>query len=124
MMDCDSTGPARLDIRLVRGDTVMSITDITVGEDEDTPYDLTGTSAEMEISWGVGDAQEISLTTANGGLVITPLEGRITPVLTEPQSLALPLGKSSRYQLRITWGDGSIETMLVGFFVVAAEVID
>ncbi|YCH23167.1 hypothetical protein M1D96_06585 [Pseudomonas sp. D1-3] len=74
------------------------------------PVDLAGCSAVLLISPEVG--QQIELTTENGGLAIAGL-GRLLLEMTAAQSAAITWTEA-RYNLDITFSDGSVQRWIQG----------
>ena len=70
-----------------------------------TPLDLTGYTAEMVIESTVQTPTiTLTLTTANGGLVIDGPAGKITRHMTAAQTGTLAFSRAGKWQLEITSG--------------------
>lgn len=81
--------------------------------------DLTGCAASMQIRTALGDPSAIlSLTTANGGLLINAPNGTITPVF--PTDGLVP-GRYV-YDLKLVDSGGESFRLLRGFACVSGEV--
>ena len=80
--------------------------------------DLTGCTASMQIRPALGMPAIVSLTTANGGLVLGGTNGTITPVFATD---ALNPGKYV-YDLKLVDSGGEPFRLLQGFVCVSSEV--
>lgn len=88
-------------------------------DDDDVPYDLTGSTFRMDIKASVNDAgAALSLTTANGGIVSTDLvNGVFTVVIAD---FALPAGTYVYDLLRLS--GGARETFVFGELIIEKGV--
>jgi hypothetical protein len=88
------------------------------------PVDLTGASVAMQIRESYPAASPlISLTSApGGGIVITPLEGRIAITITDTQTRALVAPATRVYDVEITYVDARVKRLLMGNVTVRPEV--
>jgi hypothetical protein len=81
-------------------------------EDEDeTPINLTGASARMQIS--AGGALLVDLTSEAGDIALGGVAGTIDITLTDEDSEALNVGRAT-YWLEVTMADGSVERLVHG----------
>lgn len=83
--------------------------------DGETPIDLTGATAKMELRDAVTDASVVD--TMNGG-IINVLTGQMRFTLTDTETAALlPRADASRtlqYSVKLTYSDASEQTILTG----------
>jgi hypothetical protein len=99
-------------------------------EDSDgNPIDLTGYTARMQARAALPDVGTlVDLTTANGGIVLTPAEGKLTLIMTAAQTAALnwPSGRhapgSGVYQLELESPTGFVTRLLKGTLTLDPEV--
>lgn len=91
------------------------------GESVETPVDLTGYSAELEIRHRDGSAAALVLTSPDGGLTITAEDGLIALRITPAQLQALlEIGERFAWKLKLTSGGGIIYRIAEGVLNVAA----
>lgn len=92
-------------------------------DETEQPVNLTGCSARMQVrATHKAPTTWLSLTTAlNGGITLTPLEGKITMVLSATATAALPVGKGV-YDLEVVMVNGDVHRVLEGTFTVKPEV--
>ena len=87
-----------------------------------TPLNLTGYTAHMQLRASYTSPQVIvELTTENGRLVITPLTGLVTLLLSAATTAAL-VAKTYVYDLEIVSASGFVTRMLQGEAVISPEV--
>lgn len=83
---------------------------------------LTGCTARMQFRSAVSSATTLfEATTANGRLVITPLEGKIVMALTATTTAAFTW-TSAYYDLEIVAADNSVTRLLQGYVEVSFEI--
>lgn len=83
--------------------------------DADTPgdpFDVTGCTAAMQIRLAVGSPVLISAT-ENAGITVGTTDGRIDVILPEEQTILLTT-KRARYDLYITFPNGTVRRLLEG----------
>jgi hypothetical protein len=85
------------------------------------PVDLTGASAAMQISASFGYPPALTLTTANGGLVIGGATGTITPMITSTATSALVPG-TYLYDVKLVFANGRTVRPYQGNATVSPEV--
>jgi hypothetical protein len=88
-----------------------------------TPRDLTGYTARMQIKTAIGGTLVVELNTSNGDIVIEPLLGRITMVLSASQTTALP-ALTGVYDLELYSPDATpvVTRLLEGSVTISPEV--
>jgi hypothetical protein len=89
-------------------------------DSSDTPINLTGYTAYMLIDPNDGSSDYV-LSTANGKIVITPLEGKLVLTIssTDTDSFTWP---SARYELQVDSGV-SITRLLQGGIILSPSII-
>lgn len=86
------------------------------------PVDLTGCTARMDIRAKLTDtAKLLSLTTANGRIVLGGTAGTITLLLTAEETAALTW-LAGVYDLEVEFGTGTVVRLLQGTVTVSREV--
>jgi hypothetical protein len=86
------------------------------------PVNLNGYSATLHVRGSASSsAIRLSLTTANGGIVITPLSGTFTLKASPTQTKALPAGRYV-YELKAVSFEGQVTALMKGALTVNAEV--
>lgn len=86
------------------------------------PVNLTGYSAKMQARSSVtSDEVLLELSTANGKIVIVPLEGKLTLTMSPAVTSAMTW-RRARYDLEITAGDGNVTRLIEGEITVSREV--
>ena len=120
--------PGTLNLTLRTGDTFSFVltcqNPATGGSGSNTPIDLTGCAAEMQIVSTYNIAPVYSLSsvtpTANGGtIVLGGTAGTISISIPPDDTLGLAAGK---YDLKVKFADGSIQTIVTGGVFVEREV--
>jgi hypothetical protein len=86
------------------------------------PIDLTGSTAKMQVrdSKG-GDKLAFTLTSPSGGIVITPLLGKLTIKMTPTQTSKLFYPKSS-YDVMLTDSNSNKIKIVEGFLTLSRSV--
>lgn len=86
------------------------------------PVDLTGYTARLQVRESVTATDVLlELSTANGGISITPLEGSIALSLSATATAAITW-VSGVYDLELTSSTGFVRRLLKGKFKVTQEV--
>lgn len=85
-----------------------------------TPINLTGQTGRMQLRRKFSSVAELTLTTSNGGLTITPLTGNILITMTDEQTGALGSG-FYLYDLELI-NAGVVERIIQGQITVNAQV--
>ena len=86
------------------------------------PIDLTGATAKMQVRDTKGGTKlAFSLTSPSGGIVITPLFGKLTIKMTPTQTNKLFYPKSS-YDIMITDSNANKIKLLEGFMTLSRSV--
>jgi hypothetical protein len=86
------------------------------------PIDLTGATAKMQVRDTKGGTKlAFSLTSPSGGIVITPLLGKLTIKITPTQTNKLFYPKSS-YDIMITDSNANKIKLLEGFMTLSRSV--
>jgi len=106
------------------------VQDIWWENSDATPKDLTGYTARLQARGKLDDPGTlVDLTTENGGIVITPAEGKITLTMSAAQTAALdwPAGQyvqqSGVYQLELEDATGFVTRLLKGTLTFDPEVV-
>ena len=113
--------PARLDFIARRGDTFRK--PIVFGGAGFDPTDLTGFTARMDIRDPDTDALLLSLTTANGKIIMGTTDLTVTLLLsdTETRDAVWEVGEYD-FELKDSAGTGDVATYLFGTFCLVDEV--
>jgi len=86
------------------------------------PIDLTGSTAKMQVRDTKGGSKlAFSLTSPAGGIVITPLLGKLTIKITPTQTNKLFYPKSS-YDIMVTDSNANKIKLLEGFITLSRSV--
>lgn len=85
------------------------------------PVDLTGAAAAMQLSTSYGFPAVLTLTTANGGLVIGALTGTITPMIPSTVTSTLLPG-AYLYDVKLVFANGTTVRPYQGTATVSPEV--
>jgi len=86
------------------------------------PINLTGASAKMQVRDTKGGSKlAFSLTSPSGGIVITPLLGKLTIKMTPTQTNKLFYPKSS-YDIMVTDSNANKIKLLEGFITLSRSV--
>ncbi|WP_137387953.1 hypothetical protein [Rhodoligotrophos defluvii] len=116
---------AKTDYVITRGDDWRQ--EIVLLDGNDAMIDLTGFAVAFAIDWPGG---YLELTEGEGITVHAPL-GTIVPALTPAQTRVLPLGRLTRYQLRLAAPldppdslQPGLHTYLRGFLVVKPSLFE
>lgn len=105
------------DFKIYQGSTFDEI--LQLQQSDETPIDLTGYDARMQIRSTLGNTLIADLTSGNGGITITPLTGQIDLLLTPTATAALAAG-TYRYDLEVF--DGTrVDKYLRGTIQVIGE---
>ena len=114
--------PAHIDLDVYKGSTFVKIIQWKTGIPQ-TPVNLTGCTARMQIRKAVNDTAVLdTLTTENGKLVIhEPLDGKFKIVIPADVSTAYTF-TSSVYDLEIIFTDGTVTRVIEGCLTAAPEV--
>ena len=112
----------KYDLTIEQGAT-FKLTLIWKGEDKQ-PLDLTGYTAALQVREAYTSSERlISLTTApNGGITLTPDQGRIDVVIESAVTANLPAPKNGVYDLELTSPSGEITRLLEGKVRITPEV--
>ncbi len=91
-------------------------------DETDTPKDLTGFSARMQIRATVeSNTALVSLTSPSGGMSIVAAEGRVNVLISDEQTASLNI-KKGVYDLEVEGGDGRVYRLLQGKVIVDPNV--
>jgi hypothetical protein len=83
---------------------------------------LTGCTARLQVRDTVDTATfTLELTTANGGIIITPLLGQIDLYISAASTTTL-IGTGGVYDLEIVFGNGDITRLIEGKVTYKSEV--
>jgi hypothetical protein len=83
---------------------------------------LTGYTGRMQIRQSITAATTIAdLTTANGGIVITPATGTVQAVISAASTAAMSFS-SAVYDLELVAGDGTVTRLVQGSVTLSKEV--
>ena len=86
------------------------------------PIDLTGSTAKMQVRDTKGGSKlAFSLTSPSGGIVITPLLGKVTIKMTPTQTNKLFYPKSS-YDIMVTDSHANKIKLVEGFITLSRSV--
>ena len=94
---------------------------ITWKDSTNSPIDLTGYAARMQIRQKVSSSVSLALTTDNGRITLGDAAGTITLGVSAADMEALPAG-SYTYDLELISTSGEVSRLLMGTFVVRSEV--
>jgi hypothetical protein len=90
-----------------------------------TPVNLTGCAARMQARTDYADRASgqplVELSTANGKIALTPLEGKLTLALTAAETEAIKW-RHAVYDVEVTFADSTIRRVLEGRAEVKPEV--
>mgnify|MGYP000629649786 FL=1 len=119
------TAPARYNFRVFQGQTWNDTIAFT-NDADDTPIDLTGFTARMQVRADITDANVIlELTTGNGKLVIaTPANGQLQFNVSATDMAALPCNYDYQawpYDLELVNGS-VVSRKLEGMVIISPEV--
>lgn len=111
---------------------------LEITEDNDSPRDLTGCTAHMQVRTSPGGTLIADLTEANGGIIIDGPEGTIRLTQTHTQTNAYNTagltegwvrtederryGPIAYYDLEITDDSGTVTRWLQGEFLISPQV--
>ena len=91
-------------------------------DNDGLPIDLTGSTAKMQVRDTKGGSKlAFSLTSPAGGIVITPLLGKLTIKITPTQTNKLFYPKSS-YDIMVTDSNANKIKLLEGFITLSRSV--
>jgi hypothetical protein len=91
-------------------------------DSNDNAIDLTGASAKMQVRDTKGGAKlAVTLTSPSGGIVIDPLNGKLTIKMTPTQTNKLFYPKSS-YDVMVVDSNGNKIKLLEGFMTLNRSV--
>jgi hypothetical protein len=91
-------------------------------DDNGNAIDLTGASAKMQVRDTKGGAKlAVTLTSPSGGIVIDPVNGKLTIKMTPTQTNKLFYPKSS-YDLMVVDSNGNKIKLLEGFMTLNRSV--
>lgn len=94
---------------------------ITWKDSTNSPIDLTGYTARMQIRQKVTSSVSLSLTTENNRITLGGDAGTITINITSSDMSDLPAGAYT-YDLELVSVSGDVSRLLMGTFVVRSEV--
>lgn len=110
---------------IYRGDNPETPLIIEEG-DEGGPYEpvnITGSTFAMRIQQKRGNLEVLTLTTSNGGIVITDAaNGEFKVVFSSAQTTALPTNCPMLYDLQWVNSSGDKKTLIAGEITVAKDV--
>lgn len=110
------------DVKLVDGVIVNAATGLPADEADLIPVNLTGCTARMQVREAVDAADVLlELTTASGGLALTPLDGVITLYVSDEDTALLEWTRGV-YDLEIEFANGDVVRRLYGTVSVSPEV--
>lgn len=121
-----TTNTVNYNICLRAGTT--DVTEFFATNADGTAMDLTGYDARMQVrsSHNANASVEFEFSTANGAIVITPLEGLITLTIAATQTdetSVTPAGNTSVYDLELyNSGSGEVLCPFAGNFVITPQV--
>ena len=117
----------RYDIDCEKGATFRRV--ITWGDENESPINLTGFSARMQVREAFTSSTTVaSLTNANGKITLGGATGQVTIQLTASDTAALPVSTTfgdawvGVYDLELVAPSGDVTRLLEGQFVVTPEV--
>jgi hypothetical protein len=122
-------GSGRYDISVDQGSTFRKT--ITWKDSSNTVVNLTGYTARMQVRPTYSSASAtVSLTTANGGVVLGGTSGTIQLYISATATAAIPTASPSQfsdafigvYDLELVSPSGDVTRLLNGDFVVTPEV--
>lgn len=90
--------------------------------DGDTPVDLTGYSAVMQVRDSVTGALRLQRSTANNTILFDAVFGRLTVVMSAAETAAFTW-RSGVYEIRLTSPGGAKSRLLLGTIVVQRGVV-
>lgn len=91
-------------------------------DDTDTPVNLTGYSARMQVRQRyVSTSTVLSLTSPSSGITLGTTNGQIQIVVSASTMAGIAAG-DYRYDLELISGSGIVTRLLMGSFTVRAEV--
>lgn len=91
-------------------------------DENETPINLQGFTARMHVrATAQATTTVVTLTTENGGIVLTPQTGEIMLTLSATQTDALPPRKAV-YDLELVSDTGIVTRLLQGSFTVSPQV--
>ena len=111
--------PVPFDIKLYQGADFAHSMEYKDGND--SPVDLTGYKAQMQIREEDTHALLLDLNTVDGGITIVEATGIIGITITSAQSSAFEVQKA-KYDLLLKSSDGTITYLLYGDFIVTPRV--
>lgn len=106
-------------VNLVAGDTWAR--SWVLSDDAGQPIDLTGASARLHVRDKQGTLHASATSALAGGIVITPLTGRIEMEIAAATTGLLAPGPY-RYALEVTFGDGRVRTIETNNLVVSEDL--
>jgi hypothetical protein len=110
--------PQYFDHELVAGDTYQAAV-VTLLDGAGAAYDLTGVTGLAELRERVGGAVVLTPTVT----ITSPAGGQFTWASPAAQTASLR-PDTYNYGVRLTWGDGTVRTILAGVVtVLAARVV-
>lgn len=116
-----SAAPVKLPLKIYQGATFRKVVTWKAG-DPAVPVDLTGCTARMHVRAKLEDAAPLlSLTTANGGIVLGDELGTVTIYLSDEATAAISW-VSGVYDLEIEFTNGDVRRFLYGAVTVSKEV--
>lgn len=112
----------KLNLKVEQGATYLKRVEWMTGPLPGTPVNLTGCTARMHARAKLADtATLLSLSTANGGIVLGGATGRVDIILTDEQTAAITW-TSAVYDLEIEFANGTVTRLLQGSISVSPEV--
>ena len=109
-----------LDFTIEQGATFSRI--ITWKDENDTPINLTGYTARMQIREHLASAGTLAeLTTANGGIIINAALGKLTLTLSATATDALTPSRAV-YDLEVESSGGVVTRLLQGNILIERSV--
>jgi hypothetical protein len=111
---------AQFDITADQGAT-LSLIFTWLGSDQETPVNLTGFSAAMQVRAETTDDLLASFTTTNGSITLGGTAGTITLSAAPSVTTGWTFG-AGLYDLQLTDSAGDVVTLMAGIFTVVPAV--
>lgn len=114
----------KLDLVIEQGATFKHTLLVKQTDAQNCPaVDLTGFTARMQVRQAIEAPDPlIELTTANGRILITPLEGRIDMIISAQDSALLNFDDCAVYDLEIESAGGEVTRLVRGSVRLIKEV--
>lgn len=105
-------------LRFQQGDTWAR--EIEWTNDDDTPVDLTGATARMQLRSSVNSPQVVLELTSEDGIAVDPA-GKLTIQVAAPMTALMPAGLGV-YDLEVSFPSEVVQTVIRGSYIVTPEV--